>query len=387
MARAALTAAAAAAVLAACTPVEATDDVFPSVLPATAPTAPGPSYVLLPPDRDPPTVHTASGSRELGITVHAVSWTNDGHLLAQGRNGIVALDPATGAHVGFDKRSQVALGVTPEAVTTRGYRPTRLRVLTPDLADPRVIDVPESAMRTDQVDEGNPEAYRTLHDEALTLDGVTWVQWLVNSEDDEKDDHGILRIEGDEIVEVQRNEPVVRLYASADGAALLMLRQSSGVSECAGCVTSQELVELDPRTGEVAAEYDMPPDYERFWRVDAVDKIGDRVAVRFQVASSEAVDAEFEWQTWAYDGEWRRVTEAGATRTWWQDGGRLVETPERERKNLSGVTPYRLEWVSDDGRTSTELTPDADTCWRQTDGETWCPEVVAPGSLVPPVKQ
>ena len=356
MARHSLTAAAAGlAVVSGCTPdasLDDVDEVFESVLPATAPTVAGPAYVLLP-GSGPASVRTSAGVRDLGrcttrggpTTGTCSPWAATARTRSTRRR----------CGAGHTKIGPDSLGVTPEAVTALiGWRRAGITVFDPDLSSARLIHVPDSAMRTDQVD--SVEAYRSVGGTPVTLDGVTWVEWLVGSEDEAKDDHGLLRIEGDEIRDVQHNGPEVELHASTDGAALLMLRDSE--EPCAGCTAWRDLVELDPRTGAVAASYGMPPGYDGSWRVDAVDKVGDRVAVRFELRSSEELDedATYSWQTWVYDGAWAPLDGVGATRTWWQDGGRVVETREGPRNNVSGGTPYRLTWVAG-GETQTLFTP------------------------------
>lgn len=385
MVRLALTAVGAglAVVLSGCTPDGSADAVFESVLPATAPTVAGPAYVLLP-GRGPASVRTPKGVQGLG-RLYDATWTNDGHVLAIGRRGMDAIDPTSGAVLGHSKVGPDNVGITPSAVSTLvAWRRTGVTVFAPDLSSPRIITVPEAAMRTDQAD--SVEARRRLVGAPLTLDGVTWVEWLLDSEHEEDSDHGLLRIEGDDIRDVQRNEPVVALYASTDGAALLELRQDEGEVDCGTCLARHNLVELDPRTGEVAASYGMPPGYDRLWRVDAVDKVGDRVAVRFAVETTADVEvqAPVTWQTWVYDGEWAPLDEVGATRTWWQAGGRIVQTRERAVDNVSGGTPYSLTWVTG-GETQTLFTPTAALCPPLAGEDAFCPEPVVPGALLPPV--
>ena len=385
MVRLALTAVGAglAVVLSGCTSDGSADAVFESVLAATPPTVAGPAFVLLP-GRGPASVRTPEGVQELG-RVYDATWTTDGHVLAVGGHGMDAIDPTSGEVLGHSKVSPDNVGITPSAVSTLvSWRRTGVTVFAPDLSSPRIIKVPEAAMRTDQAD--GLEARRRLVGAPLTLDGVTWVEWLLDSEHEEDSDHGLLRIEGDDIRDVQRNEPVVALYASTDGAALLELRQDEGEVDCGTCLAGQNLVELDPRTGEVAASYGMPPGYDRLWRVDAVDKVGDRVAVRFAVETTADVEvqAPVTWQTWVYDGEWAPLDEVGATRTWWQGGGRLVQTRERAVDNVSGGTPYSLTWVAG-GETQTLFTPTPALCPPLAGEDAFCPEPVVPGALLPPV--
>ena len=145
-------------------------------------------------------------------------------------------------------------------MTFRSETRNRITVYDLDLSHPRTLDVPDSAVETDQLEEGWATFH--LYHPAYTLDGVTWALWDINSEDDFRTDHGALRLEDGEAVEVLRDQPVVDFLPSSDGAALLMLTQDNGDDEtCGGCVVRQRVVELDPATGEVAREYTMPPCY------------------------------------------------------------------------------------------------------------------------------
>lgn len=80
-------------------------------------------------------------------------------------------------------------------------------------------------------------------------------------------------------------------YLSADGTGLLGPRQSTG-DPCSGWVVEQDIVEIDPATGEIGREYAVPDDHDRSWRVGAMDKV--------------------------HDGEWTMVEGSEDELTWWQ---------------------------------------------------------------------
>lgn len=397
MRRAGVAAAAGLALLAACTPgsIPGTgpDEVFGSRLDADARRVPGPSYAQIPlwregrPDQ-PAVAHTPGGTFEVADTSY-LAWTRDGHLLtARYDTGLEVVDvDGVRRGVPLGELALDGVGVTPGSVSAlRIDRPLDVEVLGDDLSGRRTVRVPADEVDTDQEGE---DAEIHLHGDPLTLDGVTWVEWSVNSEDDTLTDHGVLRVEDGTVVGVQRNEPVVRLYAAYDGAALLALRQDRGDEDCGGCVVAQNLAELDPATGETAAEYGMPPGYDKHWRVDAVDKVGGTVAVRFRVHDGDADDASAQWQLWTYDGEWAEREEYRGARVWFQDGGRLVERPvdpDGSAATSPGEQPATLTWVPgetgslDGGEVLFE--PEPGVC-RLAGQEKFCPTLVTDGSLLP----
>ncbi len=384
-------------------PGSGSDPVVPSAMePIPVRTPPGPAYTsqAITGNRPSTSVVVAGSTTDLR-PVSDADWLPDGRLLVQRRSyersgrdigvtGTRALlvDPATGTVVRAVPGGFLAdWGVTPEAITAR--TDDRLVVYAPDLTERRVVRVDASSVESDQV-EGPDHPFSIFH-AAYTLDGVTWVQWGVNSEDDTRTDHGVLRIEDGRVTEVLRNQPVVSLVPSHDGAALLVLMQDNGEDEdCGGCVVEQRVVELDPTTGDVAADYGVPDGYDRSWRVEALDKIGEQVVVRFALGEAETrTDPGVTRQTWVYDGDWRHLDELDGTRTTWQDGGRLVWTQLETRRDEGEGAAYRLEWIPDDGP-SEVLVDGADGCRRNRGamavprGAALCPLVDAPGSLLPP---
>jgi hypothetical protein len=334
---------------------------------------PGPAYaeqVLI--GRSHTLVHTPTHTTRLARAPDVV-WRADGTAIVVGGARARVLDPATGRWL--SGRVRVGeYGVSPEALTTVGPRnPDRVTVYDAALGDPRTIEVPAAEAETDQLGE---DAEFHLHGRPYTLGGVTFVEWGVNSENDLLTDHGLFRIEGDRISQALRNEPLVRLWPSADGGSLLAIMQDNGEDEdCGGCSVEQKVVELDPRTGEIAADYGMPPGYDRAWRISGLDKVGTTVVVQFVVRTGESGGA---YQTWTYDGAWRRLAEAGDTRTRFQVGGEIAWSGDTGEANL----PYDLTWAPASG--SVEIIRDRSTpC--PTDKTDWtaCPTVSLPGSLLP----
>lgn len=183
-----------------------------------------------------------------------------------------------------------------------------------------------------------------------TIGGITFVQWHDGSEWYDEGDYGVARIEGDKIENVLVNERIVALYLSADGSGLLALRQQEG-EPCGGCEVEQEIVEIDPETGELA-DYGVPDGYDRTWRVDAMDKVGGRVAVRFEQVDGTGGHRSLHLVgTYVYeDGDWSLLEGSDTEVTWWQaDGDRVVARPRpQEPADRDG---YALFWVHHDQET------------------------------------
>lgn len=387
------------AATAACSsPVDSEQVTASPLEPATVTLPEGPAYVWeqLGERRPASTAVVGGHSTPIG-RVADVTWLPDGNLLTRGAttqrgrrdgedvggvsHGLRVLDPSTGEVIRA-RRGRGDWGVTPEAVTVRSEDRNRITVYDLDLSHPRTLDVPDSAVETDQLEEG--WATFQLYHPAYTLDGVTWALWDINSEDDFRTDHGALRLEDGEAIEVLRDQPVVDFLPSSDGAALLMLTQDNGDDEtCGGCVVRQRVVELDPATGDVAREYPMPPGYTEAWRVDDVDKIAGTLVVRFEIsAASEVRTTGTRFQTWTYDGSWVHLEELDNTRTWWQGGGRLTYEPQEPLRRLGVNPPYQLTWHPDDG--PDQVLDIGSDCPRSEGGTQLCPPLTVPGSLLPP---
>ncbi len=196
------------------------------------------------------------------------------------------------------------------------------------------------------------ELRRSYYNVVPTIDGATFVQWHDSAEDYEGGDFGIARIEDGELDNVLLNKRIVALYVAADGAGLLALRQADG-DPCGGCVVDQEVVEIDPATGEIAREYGVPEEYVEDWRVAAMDKVGDRVAVRFTETAwrenpmdpDDVAPVTVQRGTWVYDGAWSMLEGSQDELTWWQGEDRVVARPApREGDARDG---FRLFWLHD----------------------------------------
>ncbi|QIK68227.1 hypothetical protein G7072_19465 [Nocardioides sp. HDW12B] len=228
--------------------------------------------------------------------------------------------------------------------------PAVLTAYSPGLERLWSLDLPD----TDNPDAAEvSELRRGYYNVAPTIDGVTFVQWHDSAEDYEGGDYGVARIEDGAVVEdVLLNERIVALYLAADGAGLLALRQAEG-EPCGGCVVDQEVVEIDPATGEVARDYGMPEEYVEEWRVAAMDKVGDRVAVRFTETEwredpkdpDDVAPVTVQRGTWVYDGAWSVVEGSEDELTWWQGEDRVVARPApREGDARDGM---QLFWLHD----------------------------------------
>lgn len=359
--------------------------VISSRLPAIeAATVPGPAYVEQDRTgyRSRLSVTIAGHERQIGHGYDPL-WTNQGRLLVRtdsSKSTLRLLDPATGRVLAEEPATGEAT-VTPDAITVISkLSPTKVRVYDAGLTLLRTAHITPADVPTDQLGEN---AGLQMHGAAFTLDGVTWAEWAVNSEDDTKTDHGVLRIDGKQVDAVLDGEPIVTLAASRDGAALLAVLQTNGEEDCGGCITRQKIAEIDPRDGSIAADYGTPPGYDRFWRIEALDKIGDRVVVRYRVGGADGSDTPQVRHTWAYNGSWTEEKRALGVRVWWQGDGRLFWKDGGDLRDPSTDKPYQLTWVPDTGSPRT-LHRLSDRCTRVSGARVSCPEIVAPGSLLPP---
>ncbi len=274
----------------------------------------------------------------------ALDWLPDGRLLVNvsaRRARMQVVDPATGptgaAHRYWTEPSRAVTRVN----ELDGLDRSRLRTYDLSLEPLDVVDLPES----DDPEVIENDATRNYFGAVPTIDGVTFVKWHDGSEYYEDGDYGVLRIEGDDLDNVQINADVVGHYLSADGTGLLGLRQSSG-DPCGGCVVEQDIVEIDPATGEIGREYGVPDEYDRSWRVGSMDKVGDRVAVRYYEVIQRGARFTYEQRgTWVFDGEWTMVDGSEDELTWWQGEDRVVaRVSEAELRRGDG---FDLFWLHD----------------------------------------
>lgn len=272
----------------------------------------------------------------------SATWLPDGRVMVVDGTQVRVVDPATGSTGGSVTTFWAPERPVSSIEFVRDGDPDRLASYDLDLENTGVVDLPG----TDNPDATTyNELARNYYGSAPTVDGATFVEWHDGSEFYEDGDYGVLRIEGDQQSNVLVNEGIVELFVTPDGAALLGLRQVSG-QPCGGCIVPQEIVEIDPATGEIAREYGMPDGYDEEWRVQAVDKVGDRVAVRFYGSeSTRGYPQEVPAGTWVFDGDWTLLEGSDEETTWWQGEDRIVARPAPgERPELDG---FQLVWVSD----------------------------------------
>lgn len=273
----------------------------------------------------------------------------DMHLVDPSQDVLARATPSSGVRVrGGDLPGR---SVTQVNALNPLVRPPRLTTYTPQLEKLDSLPLPDT---DDPAADDNPEIRRGYYNVAPTINGATFVQWHDYSETYDDGDYGVARIEGGEVDHVLVNERIVALYLAADGAGLLALRQRNG-DPCGGCVVDQEVVEIDPASGEIAAKYGMPDEYVEEWRVAAMDKVGDRVAVRFTETAwdenpkhpNAVAPYSVQRGTWVYDGDWSMVKGSEDELTWWQGEGRVVARPVPGRTRSS--ERQRLFWVRADG--------------------------------------
>lgn len=179
-------------------------------------------------------------------------------------------------------------------------------------------------------DKGNEleRSYLTAH----VIDGATFLAWHDGSEWYEDGDYGLLRVGpgGKGFTNTFVGNGLKSMWLSADGSALLATRRPHA-KPCGGCQVKLELVEIDPATGELAAEYGMPDAYTKNWDVLEVDKVDGKVAITFDEA---VYDPTYDLQpklrgTWVLDDDgWSMVPGSDRERSWWQGpDDRIVAVP------------------------------------------------------------
>ena len=328
------------------------DAVFDTGIEPAALEAEAPAYMALDGER---TLLLRSGDHVRRLArADAVDWLPDGNALVRTGGQVRVADPARGllgrgrrmwedpsrAVTRLNSLDHPGSGelVDAETFVLRSY----------DLSLGLVEEVPLPPTDNPDATDYN-ELYRNYFGAVPTIDGVTFAKWHDGSEWYEDGDYGVLRMEGDEQENVLINADIVGLYLSADGTGLLGLRQSSG-DPCGGCVVDQDIVEIDPATGEIAAEYGTPEPYDEDWRVGGIDKVGDRVAVRYYDAVQRRGGFVYDQLgTWVYDGEWSMLPGSDEELTWWQGEDRVVARVDpSERRRGDG---FDLFWVHGDDET------------------------------------
>jgi hypothetical protein len=236
-------------------------------------------------------------------------------------------------------------------------------MLRADLSAPEMIRLPEYP--------GNGDVNRNTSRRIFSIGDWDYVRYSDNDGEDATESYGYLRRRtgSKSWHKVLVNQRLVALWISGDGRALLGLQQKHG-EPCGGCTVKQQIVEIDPVHATIAGVYGVPKPYDKTWRVATIDKVGDRVLVRFfshgNVIRNRGV--------WAYDGHWSLVPGSTGPFTWWQGPKDRIEA------RLPAVPPkdddyyFELYWVH--GTKATRLPGRL----RAVDAPGWRG---APGSLVP----
>ncbi len=213
------------------------------------------------------------------------------------------------------------------------------------------IDLPLTDNPEASKDNELQRSYLSAH----TIDGTTFLRWHDGSEYyDDHGDYGLLLVgpDGEFGDDVLVNVPVIAVWLAADGSALLATKRVSG-DPCGGCQVTQELAELDPETGEILAEHSLPEEYDANWDVREVDKVGDRIAVRFEeTVFTRGKQALHQRGTWVLDDEgWSVVPGSDEEVSWWQGpDDRIVAVPIDKKGGFSGYD-FTYWWEHDGERT------------------------------------
>jgi len=236
-------------------------------------------------------------------------------------------------------------------------------MLGPDLSAPETIRLPE--------DRGGGDTNRNTGRRIFSIGPWDYVRYSDNDGEDATESYGYLRRRtgSKRWHQVLVNQRLVALWLSSDGRALLGLQQKHG-EPCGGCTVKQQIVEIDPTKGTIARTYGVPKPYDKSWRVGVVDKVGDRVLVRYFSYGHVIVNHG----VWAYDGHWSRVPGTTGAFAWWQGRKDRIEARPPAKLPSDDGYYYELYWVH--GSTATRipgrLGPGDVPSWRG-----------APGSLVP----
>ena len=267
-----------------------------------------------------------------------------------------ATDEVTSVRLGDPNRSVTQISLV-EPEHTRANGPYRLVAYDLDGTEQWRVDLPEAEVAAEDAEDVQRQ-YKTAH----TVDGTTFLSWYDNSELEEYDDYGILRVGpgGDELEQVQEGTPVVALWLAADGSALLATRRVSG-DPCGGCQVTQQLIEIDADDGSTIATYSLPEEYDEGWDVREVDKVGSSIAVRFEETEFGRPDQDGDWDqwveqrgTWVLDADgWSMVEDSDEEISWWQGpDDRIVAVPlPRERDRFIGGDEFTYWWEHDGERT------------------------------------
>ncbi len=252
-------------------------------------------------------------------------------------------DPVRGVFTGSTIKDQMDLPNDPttDIAFLDGHRLLRWNHA---LTERHVVKLPTKA--TDKGHGG--EIVRSYAAQPVTVDGATFLRFSEVEDEEETLAYGVTRVGADGTTsDVLKGQRITRMRVSADGRSLLAVQQHKG-EPCGGCVVRQDVVEIDPASGDIVGAYGAPPGYTKDWRITRLDKVGSTVAVRYE---GICVTGDFEcipqqYGTWTYrDGTWSKVAGSERTETWWQGrDDRIVRSADRN------VLREPLFWLHDGER-------------------------------------
>jgi hypothetical protein len=252
-------------------------------------------------------------------------------------------DPVRGVFTGSTITDQMNLPNDPTA-DVAFLDGDRLRRWNHALTERRVVQLP-----TEATEKGHGgEVVRSYAAQPVTVGGATFLRFSEVEDEEETLAYGVMRVDRDgSTSDVLEGERITRLRVSSDGRSLLAVQQHKG-EPCGGCVVRQDVVEIDPASGEIAASYGAPPGYTKNWRITRLDKVGSTVAVRYEgiCVTDDLACIPKQYGTWTYhDRTWSMVTGSQQTETWWQ--GRDDRIVRRADRN---VRREPLFWLHDGER-------------------------------------
>lgn len=305
-------------------------------------------------------------------------WLDDGRYLVVRGDDARMLDPRDGSLTplrGMGRRSIWELpGEATHRLNVSALPPAgedapeeQLLSFAPDASSVRQLHPP---LEPDG-EAGSQDLLRNVSRRVFAIGEWSYVHFSDNDGEDATQEYGYLRQrQGEDSWEkVLLGERLVALWVSRDGRALLGLQQVRG-EPCGGCSARQQVVEIDPVAGKIAATYGVPDDYDKSWRVGEIDKVGDRVLVRYVKRSNTPQNLG----VWQYDGDWSLVPGTDGAFTWWQGPDDRIEARTTTDDPDVENAPVHLFWVHGERATRLPgmLFAHGIESWRG-----------APGSLVP----
>jgi hypothetical protein len=241
------------------------------------------------------------------------------------------------------------------------------------LAFPADLTAPQR-LRLPGYDGNNRSMRRDTQRRVFSIGDWDYVRYSDNDGEDATESYGYLRrsVGSGRWQKVLVDQRLVAIWVSRDGRALLGLQQKRG-EPCGGCATAQQIVEIDPEKGEIVGSYGVPDDYDKSWRVAEIDKVDDRVVVRYVHRRNIPQNLG----VWQYDGSWELVPGTDGPFTWWQGPDDRIEArPMDVEPVIEDLVPFELFWVH--GKTRTRLAgqvaPDAIASWQGIPGSLVAPE-------------